>query len=454
LAEKKLREMQGGALAKFLFVTRNGKNSKDSGATIFKEVVQEACHKVNEDTGKFVQVSGGERGSSGGEGLVIIVVPLTPSKPFTINTHRHLYNYILRVEMAKRAKERGEDQQADEERENAEQGIAGHSDGMGARYADTWAYNNSTLPCYGDKEILDLFDLSKRICKAIGLDMVLTGLTSRGLSPQEELKRRKKALRMGDDGVFGPRFGSLEDLMNLERGQGPLEIREAVQTFMSSPKFNKIVALALQKEVGSVRAEEVKLKAFQKEGIEELLVGEIGGSGVGNEQGGTVEVGRNLSVEAVCGEGKTLVVTVPALVKQWLLEVVPRGSYFPTIVLYPNIALCKSAAVRFKSCGLRVVELHSQARGGGIEEADTILHNNGAVVICAVVDSFLKDGVLKKVKLWVSMGWLKGMIHEEGQEVSGGRGGFIVYVVAGLTNISLLNLTPPFPTHHSSSTSG
>jgi len=52
------------------------------------------------------------------------------------------------------------------------------------------------------------------------------------------------------------------------------------------------------------------------------------------------------------------------------------------------------------------------------------------------------------------MGWLKGMIHEEGQEVSGGRGGFIVYVVAGLTNISLLNLTPPFPTHHSSSTSG
>ena len=65
--------------------------------------------------------------------------------------------------MAKRAKERGEGQQADEERENAEQGIAGHSDGMGARYADTWGYSNSTFPCYGDKEVLDLFDLCKRI---------------------------------------------------------------------------------------------------------------------------------------------------------------------------------------------------------------------------------------------------------------------------------------------------
>jgi len=151
----------------------------------------------------------------------------------------------MRVEMEKRAKERGEGQQADEERENAEQGIAGHNDRMGARYSDTWAFSNSTFPCYGDKEMLDLFNLSKRIWKAIGFHTVFTGVITSQLSPQEELARSRKAFRRGEhgDGVLGPRHAGVAALVNFRVGEGPSAIRGAVQTFMSSPLFNKIVAL-------------------------------------------------------------------------------------------------------------------------------------------------------------------------------------------------------------------
>ena len=100
---------------------------------------------------------------------------------------------MLRTEMIKRARERGEGQQAEEERENAEQGLAGHSDAMGVRYADTWGHSNSTFAHYGDKEVLDLFDLTKRIIKSVGIDMVFTGVTSRALGNSDELKRRRKA---------------------------------------------------------------------------------------------------------------------------------------------------------------------------------------------------------------------------------------------------------------------
>jgi hypothetical protein len=450
-----------GALSKLLFVGRNGKSSKDDGAEIFKTVVKEVCEKIKGEKAIVVQVSGGREGGEGawrvgGEGARIVFL-LTPSQAFTINTHRHLINYMMRVETEKRAKERGEGQQADEERENAEQGIAGHNDRMGARYSDTWGYANSTFPYYGDKEVLDLFDLSKRMWNAIGLHTVFTGVITSELGPQQELVRSTKAFRRGQrgDGVLGPRHASVNALVNLGGGGRPSEIRGAVKTFMSSPLFKKIVALALKKEVGRVRAEDAVLKDFQMEGIEELLVGEIGGSGGGNEQVGRVEVGRNLSVQAVCGEGKTLVVTVPALIKQWLLKVVVGGRYFPTIVLYPNVVLCKSAAGSFRSCGLRVVELHHNAIGGGIEEAERIMHNEGSVVICAVVDSFVKPAVLNKVALWVQKGWLRGIVHDEGQEVSGGGGGGGGCSGSGYgVTISLLISTPPFPANHSSSISG
>ena len=277
-------------------------------------------------------------------------------------------NYVMRIEMAKRAKERGEDQQADEEREDVEQGLFGHNDSMGARYSDTWEFCNSTFASYGDKEHLDFFDISKRMWRAIGFHTVFHGVITSKLSPQEELARSRKAFRRGEhgDGVLGPRHASVAALVGFRVGEeGSSAIRGAVQSFMSSSLFHKIVALALKREVGMVRAEDAVLKRFQLEGIEEVLVGAIVGSAGGCEPGERVKVGRNLSVEAVCGEGKTLVMVVPALIKQFLLKVAVGGSYFPTVVLYPNVALCKSAAAGFRSCGLRVVELYYNAAGGG-----------------------------------------------------------------------------------------
>ena len=58
LSGQHLHQVEDGAMHKFLFVTRNGKNSKGSGATIFKHVVQEACLKLAREKGIEVQVSG------------------------------------------------------------------------------------------------------------------------------------------------------------------------------------------------------------------------------------------------------------------------------------------------------------------------------------------------------------------------------------------------------------
>ena len=63
-------------MRKFLFVTRNGKNSEGSGATIFALVVQEACLQLKSEKGIKVQVSGRGGGREERGSLVAVVTLL------------------------------------------------------------------------------------------------------------------------------------------------------------------------------------------------------------------------------------------------------------------------------------------------------------------------------------------------------------------------------------------